>query len=555
MYNLLVGGAAGQGVETTAAILERLFKDAGCGVFSMRDLMSRIRGGHNFTRIRFGSEVPTSHSVHLDGVIAMNEETVALHLDELREGGFVICDDKVADQDPRLIKMDMDGIAKGLGNVRAAGSVGIGAALKLFGFEFDAAHAEAAFGTTLRADLVEINVRAVKAGYDAVEARFERPGGNFQDNMLVSGNAAIALGALAGNMRFYSAYPMSPSTGILVFLSQTSKETGIVVEQAEDEVAAINMALGASFAGARAMTGTSGGGFSLMVEGLGLSGMGEIPLVLVDAQRPGPTTGLPTRTEQSDLLFMISASQGEFPRMVIGVRHHLDAYEQTIRALNIAEKYQIPVILLTDQYLADATATVRVPDAAAAEIREPDPIPDGEYLRYRYTESGISPRIIPGDPRGYAAVDSDEHDESGRIIEDAETRIRMMDKRMRKAELLREELQEPEVLGDGNAEVLLIGWGTMYGPLREAITLLNAQGGARYGALVFGDVWPLPTGTLLEKAKRAKTLINVEQNFTGQLGLLIRQQTGIAMDAKVLRYDGRQMSGEEIAERVREGGH
>jgi 2-oxoglutarate ferredoxin oxidoreductase subunit alpha len=258
---------------------------------------------------------------------------------------------------------------------------------------------------------------------------------------------------------------------------------------------------------------------------------------------------------------MVSASQGEFPRLIIAVKNHLDAYEQTIRALNLAEKYQIPVIILTDQFLADATATIPVPDPARAEIYEPLPIPEGEgeYARYKLTESGISPRLIPGDRRGYAAADSDEHDESGRIIEDSRTRSLMMEKRMKKAELLREDLIEPDVFGDENAETLLIGWGTMYGPLKEAVELLNKeggnQGGRRYGALVFGDVWPLPTKTLMEKANGAKRLVGVEMNFNGQLALLIRQQTGIAMDGKILRYDGRQLSGAEIAERVREGGY
>jgi 2-oxoglutarate/2-oxoacid ferredoxin oxidoreductase subunit alpha len=397
LYNLLAGGAAGQGVETTVAILERFLKQAGCGVFTTRDLMSRIRGGHNFSRIRFGEAAAKSHTEELDGIIAMNAETIAIHKENLRPAGFILCDAGIPSDDPRAIRLGMTDIAKTLGNARAAGSVAIGAALRLFGLPLDAGRAEEVFKASLKAELLDVNVQAALAGYAAVQQKFAPSTGVFAGHMLVSGNKALALGAMAAGLQFYAAYPMSPSTSILEYISQKAEALGIVAEQAEDEIAAINMAIGASFAGGRAMTGTSGGGFSLMVEALGLSGMAEIPLVVVDVQRPGPTTGLPTRTEQSDLKFVISAAQGEFPRMVIALRHHEDAYFQTIRAFSLAEKYQIPVILLSDQYLADATATIPVPDPYAAGQTEPAGLqPEGGYARYRYTDSGISPRLFPG---------------------------------------------------------------------------------------------------------------------------------------------------------------
>ena len=551
MYNLLVGGAAGLGVETSTEILERFLKQAGCGVFTMRDVMSRIRGGHNFARIRFGEQAAKSHSERLDGIIALDAETIKHHLGDLQLEGFILCDSSIEIDDPRAISIDMKTIAKDLGNVRAAGSVGVGAALKLFGLPMEENHASTVFMGALDADLVDVNVRAVLAGYEAVSKKFETVCGNCADYMMISGNKALALGAMAAGMQFYAAYPMSPSTFILEYLSQKAGELGIVVEQAEDEIAAINLAIGASFAGGRAMTGTSGGGFSLMVEALGLSGIAEIPLVAVDVQRPGPATGLPTRTEQSDLKFVISASQGEFPRMVIALRHHEDAYLQTIRAFDMAEKYQIPVILLSDQYLADTTTTIPVQDVHSIKRYEPEALQEqGEYARYRFTDSGISPRIIPGDKRGFAVADSDEHDEHGRIIEDAESRVRMMDKRMGKLELLKQDLQEPELLGEANPQVLLIGWGSLYGPLDEAVRILNQKGGQTYGALVFGDIWPLPHKRLEEMAAKAKAVINVEQNYTGQLASLVREVTGIKTNASVLKYDGRQLSGEEIAQRV-----
>jgi 2-oxoglutarate ferredoxin oxidoreductase subunit alpha len=551
MYNLLIGGAAGQGIDTTAAILEKLLKRSGYHVFTARDFMSRIRGGHNFSLIRFGSEPVYSHSNRLDGIIALDEETIELHQDQLKENGFILCDSKLSAIDPHIIKVDMDTMAKEIGNPRVSGSIAVGVALKLFGETLD--NAEDVLRTFVKQQYLDINLKAMKAGYQSAEKRYPHVNGKYGGWMLISGSKAVALGAIAAGLRFYSAYPMSPSTALMETLASKSDEAGIVVEQAEDEIAAINMAIGASYAGARAMTGTSGGGFCLMVEALGLSGMAEIPLVVIDVQRPGPVTGLPTRTEQSDLKFVISASQGEFPRMVIALRNPSDAFYQTMRAFHLAEKYQIPVILLSDQYLGDASSTVEPFDPERVHIEEPasEYNGEGEYLRYRYTENGISPRLIPSKTSHLVAIDSDEHDERGWITESAEVRTRMMDKRMKKLEGLNHELLEPDFIGSDCFDTLLLGWGSTWGPIEEAVKLLNEDQQGRYAALIFGDVYPLPQKLLKEKAATAKRIINVEQNATGQLAGLIREETGIACTAKILKYDGRQISGEEIAERIR----
>ena len=552
MYNLLIGGAAGQGIDTTAAILEKLLKKSGYNVFTVRDFMSRVRGGHNFMLLRFGAGPVASHSGRLDGMIALNDETVELHKDQMNENGFILCDAELSADDPRAIRLGMNAMAKDLGNPRVTGSIAAGAVLRLFGETLD--HAEEVLRTSVKEEYLEVNLRAAEQGYRSVEPRFPHLAGEGGDRLLLSGSQALALGALAAGMKFYSAYPMSPSTPILEYLASKADEAGVVVEQAEDEIAAVNMAIGASYAGVRAMTGTSGGGFSLMVEALGLAGMAEIPLVVADVQRPGPATGLPTRTEQSDLKFVISASQGEFPRMVIALRSHEDAFYQTARAFALAEAYQIPVVLLSDQYLGDATATVKPFDMG--RIAAPPPAyreKSGEYLRYRYTESGVSPRLIPGKSRYPVAIDSDEHDEAGRITESAEVRTRMMDKRLKKLELLRRDLQEPDFIGPEAFDVLLLGWGSAWGPISEAVDLLNRTGDKKYAALVFGDVYPLPRGLLLEKAARAGKIIDVEQNATGQLAGLIREETGIECTGRVLKYDGRQISGEEIADRIARG--
>ena len=551
MYNLLFGGAAGQGIETTAAVLQKLLKNSGYHVLTVRDVMSRVRGGHNFSLIRFGVNPVLSHSNQLDGIIALNEETVELHRKELKEDGFILCDSNLNVNDARAIKIDATALGKELGNPRVIGSIAVGAVLKLFNQTIK--DVDDVLAENIKEAYLEVNKKALAAGYDAVDSRYPHLQGENVDRMLLSGNQAVALGAIAAGIRFYCAYPMSPSTSILEYLAAKGDDAGIVVEQAEDEIAAANMAIGASFAGVPSMTGTSGGGFSLMVESLGLSGIAEIPLVVIDVARPGPATGLPTRTEQSDLKFVISASQGEFPRMIIALRDHEDAFYQTIRGIQMAQKYQIPVILLSDQYLGDSSATVKPFDLSHIKPLTPDTteVLEGEYLRYRLTEDGISPMLIPGKTKNFVTADSDEHDEFGRITESAQVRIDMVDKRMKKLEQLKKELIEPLFVGSKEADTLLLGWGTTSGPITEAVKLLNEKENGTYAALIFGDVYPLPQTLLKEKAAKAKHIINVEQNATGQLAGLIREESGIVCTSSILKYDGRQISGEEIVERVR----
>lgn len=553
-YNILIGGAAGQGVETVSEIFEKIIKRQGYEVYAIKDYMSRVRGGHNFSQVRFGDEKLTSHCEDIDGIIAMNDETIENHLDRLRKDGFIICDEEISYEDSRILKLPLKQVAKDSGNIRAFGSVAIGAALELFGIEQSGI--EKIFNEIFKKEIADQNINALLNGRKLVTKKYEFTTGHEDKNILINGNDAIALGVLAAGCKFYSAYPMTPSTSIMNYLALKMNDAEIVVEQAEDEIAAINMAIGASYAGVRAMTGTSGGGFALMVEGLGLSGMLEVPLVIAEVQRPGPTTGLPTRTEQSDLKFVISASQGEFPRMVIALRNAEDAFYQTIRAFNLADKYQIPVILLSDQYLADSNVTIKPFEFDKVNntnyIEKYEYSKSKPYKRYEITPSGISPRIIPGQNPGVTVlVDSDEHDEFGHITESASVRDQMMLKRMRKLEGLKEEIQEPLFIGEEDCETLLLAWGSLCGPVTEAVHRLNENKDKKYGALVFGDIWPLPVKALTEKAGKAKKLINVEQNATGQLASIISETTGLFCDSSILKFDGRPMSSQYIYEKVR----
>ena len=297
MYNLLVGGAAGDGIDTMVAVLEKVLKKSGYFVFSARDFMSRIRGGHNFTLVRFGKTPITSHSLKVNGIVAMDEETISRHQDELVDGGFILCDIGLKTDHPHALKIDMRKKASELGNPKVAGVIAMGAVLRLFGETLESA--ESVLKDSIKPAFLEMNRQGLLFGYDSAEARYKHLSSGYSDYLLLSGNDAIALGALAAGLRFYSAYPMSPSTSILNYLADTSATTGVVVEQAEDEIAAVNMAIGASYAGARAMTASVGGGFALMTEAVSFCGIAEIPLVIGDIQRPGPATGLPTRLPAS----------------------------------------------------------------------------------------------------------------------------------------------------------------------------------------------------------------------------------------------------------------
>ncbi|MEK7851872.1 MAG: 2-oxoacid:acceptor oxidoreductase subunit alpha, partial [Deltaproteobacteria bacterium] len=359
--------------------------------------------------------------------------------------------------------------------------------------------------------------------------------------------------------KFYSAYPMTPSTGIMNYIAGKEQEYGIIVEQAEDEIAAINMALGASFAGVRAMTGTAGGGFALMVEGLSLAAMTETPVVIALGQRPAPATGLPTRTEQADLSFALYTSHGEFPRIVFAPGTPEQAFHLTNKAFDLAEKYQIPAIVIFDQYLADTQWTYEGFDLE--RIRYSDYRLSGEalqrlpeYKRYAFTESGVSPLAVPGDSRHLVVADSDEHDEEGHLIEDAETRVKMMDKRLfKKLPLIVSEIEPPVLYGNSSPETVVVGWGSNYGLMKEAVDMLSKE--KSIAMLHFSEVYPFPSTDrfdFLGILKNAKTAICIENNATGQFARLMRAETGYEFKNRINRYDGRPFLLEELVEKIKE---
>ena len=375
--------------------------------------------------------------------------------------------------------------------------------------------------------------------------------------MLLTGNEALSLGAIAAGCKFMSAYPMTPSSSIMEYLAAHGEEYGVTVVQAEDEIAAINMINGAAYAGARAMTATSGGGFCLMVEGLGLAGMTETPIVVVNGQRPGPAIGLPTRTEQGDLEFVLYASHGEFPRAVLAPATVEDCFWLTVKAFNLADRYQLPVIVLTDQHLASSYATIQRFDLSKVTVDRGLLVPDNEtvkdYKRHRITDSGISPRAFPGREDLLVVTDSDEHDEAGHLIEDGVIRTNMVRKRMRKRAGLKQEMSPPLIVGKKKVDNLLIGWGSSYGAIAEAAEILKEEG-YDTGYLQLKEIWPFPSEAVAGALKNAGHSYVIENNATGQMAHLIKAETGMSIGAKILKYDGRPFTPAEIIEQIKEGG-
>jgi 2-oxoglutarate ferredoxin oxidoreductase subunit alpha len=365
---------------------------------------------------------------------------------------------------------------------------------------------------------------------------------NISNEIILDGNEALALGAVSGGCNFVPFYPMSPSTGVALFLAQHARELGILVEQAEDEISAINMVIGAWYAGARAMASTSGGGFALMAEGLSLAGMVESPAVIHIGQRPAPATGLPTRTEQGDLLFALYAGHGEFPRVIFAPGTIEDAFYLCQRAFTLADKYQVPVFILTDQYLLESHYNFPALDPSLIKLEKHFMKTDSTYKRYRFTESGISPRGLPGFGEGLVVLDSDEHDEEGHITENLDNRTKMVDKRLRKLDQLQGEIIPPELVGPQKYETLVIAWGSNYHVVIEAIHKL---GNKKVAFLHFNQVYPLHPDTV-SYLQRARTTVIIENNATAQFGKVVELHAGRKIGKKILKYNGAPFSVEEI---------
>jgi 2-oxoglutarate ferredoxin oxidoreductase subunit alpha len=557
--SIVLCGQAGQGIQTVEHLLTKIFKLAGYNVFATKEYMSRVRGGINSTEIRVSSGPVRACVNRIDILIPLNKGAIG-HVEKRISPQTIILAEKEAiagDFDPTRHKfIDVPFIKKAseIGNKIYSNVVAVGTVAGLFGIELQTVSEYVKiFFSSKTDDVTHKNLAAVKEGFNlgvglanSLKIKIDINDSDIKDQILVNGAEAVAIGAIAGGCNFISSYPMSPSTGVLVFLAKQAKDFGIIAEQAEDEIAAINMAIGAWYAGARAMVTTSGGGFALMTEGLSLAGMLESPIVIHLAQRPGPATGLPTRTEQADLELALYAGHGEFPRILLAPGKIQDAFYLSQKAFDLADKYQIPVFILTDQYFVDSYYNTASPDLSDINIEKHIIKTDTDYKRYKLTDNGISPRGIPGYGKGLVAVDSDEHDEDGHITEDLGLRVETVDKRLKKYELLKDETIPPEPAGSEDYKNLIVCWGSTYNVVREAVKILGRDDTA---FLHFKQVYPLPgqTSDYLTKAKR---IIIVENNATSQFAKLIKLHTGIEINDRILKYDGLSFYVEELTEKL-----
>ena len=556
--NIVIGGAAGQGVHTITGLLARILVRHGCRVLFVQDYQSRIRGGHLFNRIRVADQPLMSSREGIDLLVALNQETISRHRNELSPDGVIIYDASEVSDPPSGVNT-LSLIAGDLLPEQQAAEVAInsGASGALLGLL--KAPLEPLMAMLLEAfeakgaEVVGWNHKAAAAGYrlGAAMSNSHSLAGIAappQPRLLMSGHEAIALGALAAGLQFLSGYPMTPWSSVLNAIGQRAEKFGVVVEQAEDEIAAINLAIGASYAGVRAMTGSSGGGFALMVEALGLAGCSETPLVILESQRPGPSTGLPTRTEQGDLGFVLSAGQGDFPRAVLAPGTPAQGFALAARAFNLADRYQLPVFLLTDQYFADTNFTQEVADfPETVEIDRALKLGPGAgaYERYAITADGISPRRLPGFGPELVVGDSDEHTPDGHLTEDLAMRVQMHDKRLRKLTKLVAEMNGITTSGPAAAPLTLTCWGSSLGPVQEAVARLN-DSGTPARMVHLSELWPFPAAAVAAALAGAKKLVLVEMNATGQANRLLRQETGLTADHLVLKYDGTPFTPEDI---------
>ena len=567
--NFMVGGEAGQGVQSVGFVLAKSMARGGYHVFADQDYESRVRGGHNFYRVRADENQGQAASEALDVLIALNRETIDLHRKEVKPDGITIYDGetvKVEGDAAGLLSIPFEKLAtETAGNKLMTNSVAAGAALGLIGYDFDlTATVLKQHFASAGEQMAEANVKAARAGYDYAKqhvgkaTRLEtKPIPNAPKRMLLNGNEAFSVGAIAAGCKFVASYPMTPTTSVMEYMADKGRRHNVVVVQPEDEIAAMNMVVGAGYAGVRAMTATSGGGFCLMVEGLSLAGITETPVVILMGQRAGPAIGLPTRTEQGELWFVLHAGHGEFPRAVLAPATVEDNFHAAVKAFNLAEKYQVPVIILTDHHLTSSYATVDKFDLGQVKIdrglllSEEDSNKATDYKRDRYTDSGISPRGIPLRGRSLVVADSDEHDEAGHIIEDAETRTRMMQKRMKKEQGMKAEISPPRFHQTPGASLTLVGWGSTYGAIKEACAILQQQGTVA-NVLQLHELWPFPAEAVISALGGGKTkTVVVENNATGQLARLIRAETGIKADRSILKFDGRPFTPAQIVRELK----
>ena len=571
-----IAGAAGDGIASTGELFGKTCSRMGLHVMAYNAYQSAIRGGHVWLQLNVGEEKTRCHGEQPDVALLLNKTSPEVHIPDMKSGGIVFYDISKIKEDLSVIRDDLQyygldfkelcdfpGVSPVMVNVLLAGAliqaVGLdtGVSLEFFKEKF----------TKKGDEIVEVNQKVFNAGVAWAKANAKSGlslKGDGKKRMFMTGNDAIGMGLLAGGLKSYAAYPMSPATGILHYLSTQAKKAKIIVKQTEDELAAANFAIGAGHAGVRAATATSGCGYCLMVEAVGLAGMLEVPVVLINVQRGGPSTGLPTKQEQADIK-LVMGGNGDFPRIVIAPKDVEDAFFQSARALNLAEKYQCPVIILSDLFLSEHYQTVDPFDFSKITIERGKfmkelPAGAARYKRYEVTEDGISPRLMPGAAGHMYCSGSDEHDENGELISDVlaglpraiDVRMKMHPKRMRKEETMLKEndINLPEIVGPKNAKLTLLGWGSTFDYIEEACETLRADG-LSVNHLHFTDLYPMDREKLVEVFNSCNEIVAVENNMSNQMSKLILAETGFELKRFINRFDGEPFTGEYIVNAVK----
>ena len=547
--SIRVAGEAGQGVQSAGELLVRAFAGMGLHVFATKSYMSRIRGGLNWFDVRIADRELFAGKGAADLLVALTPAALEVLRDQTA-GGLILFDGEQADG---AAAIPFTQAAKQIGSAVMANSVAAGAVFAVLGYDPQVLCELLRRQYRSKGDEVaEANAACALRGAELAgphAGRYKAPQPAGAPASVCAGAEAIGLAAATAGVKFVTGYPMTPGTATLQYLAAMADKYGIVVEQAEDEIAAINMVCGAAYAGVPAMTATSGGGFALMAEGLSLAGICELPAVIVIAQRPGPATGLPTRTAQQDLLFALHAGHGEFARAVYAPGTHAECYELTRLALQTAHRFQTPAIVLTDQFLQDAEKNIPPLDDSPRPIDRCIVQAAEGYLRYAVTEDGVSPRAIPGGDAP-VVVDSDEHGPDGHLTEDLQIHMDQQDKRMRKLRGLTADARPPSLHGPADAPALLICWGSTYGPCREAVDAMNTVGEPA-AMLHFSQVWPLNAEAARAAIGRRDRLIVVEGNATGQFASMLRAAGLIGSAESCLRYDGLPFNADQIVSHVR----
>ena len=574
-----IGGEAGQGIATPGDILARIFARRGLNLNAYNAYQSIIRGGHTFLTIRASDGPVRSMGDRLDVLIPLNQDTMDRHMRLMTSGACVLFDvDKIKPGTPaagvQLCPLPMKQLTAG--NKLAGNTVAIAATLQMLGVEFNGLEDALTRIFKRKGDaVIAENVGFARAGYDYATANFKpfpfKAPNLGKGNAVLTGNMATAMGGIAAGVKFYAAYPMSPSTGVLMYMASHARQLGIMVRQVEDEIGVMNMVIGAAHTGCRAMCATSGGGFALMTEAIGMAGMIEAPVVCVDVQRAGPATGVPTKTEQGDLWQILGAGQGDYPRIIVAPQTQLDAFKIIPELFNLCDKFQCPGLVLNDLLISEGTASVDPkeldfkPKIDRGELIFPNGngesnpyggANDNAYLRYKLTDSGISPRAVPGVPGHIHVAATDEHDEDGTLISDEYTnptkRRLMVEKRARKMEKVLEHIAPPKLVGPESAAVTLVGWGSTEGVILEAIEKLAAEEGIVANQLAIKWIVPFHTAEVTRILSRSKKIIIVENNFTGQFARYLRSETGIAAHGHIRKYDGEPFMPHHIVNAVKE---